>query len=220
MLIKYIIDWKEFFNNEIKKPYFKQMLKNIDNEYKNNICYPTKTDIFRLFRLIEPKNIKVVILGQDPYHGPGQANGIAFSVNNGVKKPPSLVNIFHELKKDLNIDHHASGNLYHWVKKGVFLYNIIGSVVDKISLSHKDIGWNNFSKNLIIYLNNIRNNIIYVLWGNYAKQYSKYIINKNNIIKGAHPSPFSYNLFKDQHFFLKINYLLLKNKKNIIDWKI
>ncbi|WP_374696086.1 uracil-DNA glycosylase [Spiroplasma endosymbiont of Polydrusus formosus] len=220
MLIKCAVGWEEFFDNEIKKPYFKQLLKNIDREYKSKICYPKKTDIFRLFTLIEPKNIKVVIIGQDPYHGPSQANGLAFSVNNGIKNPPSLVNIFHELKKDLEIDHYDSGNLDHWSKNGVFLYNTIGSVVTKTPLSHKNIGWTTFSQNLIIYLNEIRDDIIYVLWGNYAKQYSKYIFNKDNIIKGAHPSPFSYSLFKDQQFFLKINYLLLKNKKKIIDWKM
>ncbi|RUO86457.1 uracil-DNA glycosylase [Spiroplasma endosymbiont of Megaselia nigra] len=220
MWIKYAVGWGEFFDNEIKKPYFKQLLKNIDSEYQNKLCYPAKTDIFRLFTLIEPNDIKVVIIGQDPYHGPGQANGLAFSVNDGIKTPPSLVNIFHELKKDLGVDHYASGNLDHWAKKGVFLYNTIGSVVAKTPLSHKYIGWTNFSQNLIIYLNEIRNDIVYVLWGNYAKQYGEYILNKSNIIKGAHPSPFSYNLFKDQQFFVKINDLLLKNKKNIIDWKM
>lgn len=221
MFIKYKIGWKYFFDEEIKKQYFKQLLKNIINEYKNKRCYPEKINIFRIFSLIEPQNINVIIVGQDPYYNKNQANGLAFSVNNDIKNPPSLINIFNELKKDLGINRYNYSNFDNLVKKeGIFFYNTIGSVIEKLPLSHKNIGWINFSKNLFIYLNKINNNIIYVLWGNYAKKYNKYILNKNNIIEGAHPSPFSYHLFKNKCFFIKINNLLLKNKKKIIDWKM
>ncbi|WP_368486476.1 uracil-DNA glycosylase [Spiroplasma sp. DGKH1] len=220
MWLKYLSEWKPFFEQESKKPYFIKLVSTIQKEYQTKTCYPAQENILALFNTITPSKIKVVIIGQDPYHNKGQANGLSFSVNDGVKLPPSLVNIFKELQKDLNIDHFESGNLIGWVKQGVFLYNTICTVVEKSPLSHKDIGWLEFSTNLLIYLNEIRDDIIYVLWGSYAQNFAPYIKNKDNIIKGAHPSPFSYHLFKDQHFFQQINALLIKNKKKSIDWKM
>lgn len=218
VLTNLAIGWKDFFEAEQQKPYFKKLLASIKTEYEHYKCYPPAQDIFNLFRILNPSDIKVVIIGQDPYHGSGQANGIAFSVNDNIKNPPSLNNIFKELQNDLNIDHFKSGNLVGWVKQGVFLYNTIGTVRAASPLSHKNLGWLEFSVNLINYLNQVNPDIIYVLWGNYAKEYGAYILRKDHIISGAHPSPFSYHLFRDQKMFLKINDLLLKNKKKIIDW--
>lgn len=219
MNFKYLPKWNIFFNIQNKKKYFINLKKQLNKEYTNYICFPKSKNIFILFNLIEPKNIKIVIIGQDPYYKNNQANGIAFSVNKGINIPRTLINIFQELKKDLNISHFFSGDLREWVKQGIFLFNVIWTVRKNKPLSHKNIGWLEFSKNLIIYLNDINNNIIYVLWGKYAKIYSLWIKNKNNIIQGSHPSPLSYYIFKNKHFFIKINKLLRKNKKEMIDWK-
>ncbi len=208
-------DWKSFFEQEFKKEYFNQLLKNIYIEYKNNICFPKKENIFRLFTLIKPKDIKVVILGQDPYHGKNQANGLAFSVNNDIPLPPSLINIFKELFNDLNIKR-TNGDLTSWVKQGVFLYNCISTVKKGIPCSHENLGWKIFTKSLILFLNKINNGIIYILWGKKSQIYSE-IIKSKYVIVSAHPSPFSYSKFSNSKPFSKANnFLKLENKKEII----
>lgn len=217
MDIKFKSGWMEFFTQEMEKPYFKNLINTVEKLYEQQRCFPPKQYIFKIFSLINPKDIKVVILGQDPYHGYNQANGIAFSVNEKVRLPASLQNIFKELYNDLGIDHFSSGNLFGWLRQGVFLYNTVLTVTGSQPNSHRDIGWLIFTNNLMQYLNNFRE-IIYVLWGMQAKKYESLIKNRYNIISSAHPSPFSFKMFQNSKPFSRINDMLCSMNKIAIDW--
>ncbi len=205
-------EWLPFFEKEFKKPYFKKLIINLQQEYGQYNCYPDITDIFKIFELISPSEIKVVILGQDPYHEKNQAHGLAFSVQC-KKIPPSLKNLFKELKNDLNINR-TNGNLLDWVAAGIFLYNCTLTVREHLANSHSALGWKYFTNSLLHYL---KNDIIYLLLGKKAESYIA-LIKSDNIIITAHPSPFSYHLFKNSKPFSKINDILLKNNKVIIKW--
>ena len=207
---------KEKIQEELKKDY---KFLSILNDYKENY-YPSKENIFKSFELIN--NIKVLIIGQDPYHKKGQANGLSFSVNKDIKIPPSLRNIFKELNQEYGYDKPKHGDLSSWSKQGVLLLNSILTVEEGKPSSHKKLGWEDFTDNIIRYISDNEENIVFLLWGNFAK--SKEILideNKHHILKSSHPSPFSVNRgFLGCGHFKKCNeYLKLKNI-NPIDWEI
>ncbi|AXK50705.1 uracil-DNA glycosylase [Spiroplasma alleghenense] len=220
--IKYMDGWSDFFEEIQKKPFFIELIKFLQTEYENETVFPPKEDVFRIFTLVQPWDISVIIIGQDPYHKAGLANGIAFSCKNNQKIPASLRNIFKELKSDLDIDHFANLDLENWVKQGVFLINSIMTVREKKPASHKNIGWEEFTEEVLYFINKKSEKIIYCLWGNFAKRiYNKIRYNFTNkaiAIHSGHPSPFSYHLFKNTNPFSKINEKLSEIGKNPIAW--
>ncbi|WP_338969863.1 uracil-DNA glycosylase [Spiroplasma endosymbiont of Labia minor] len=217
-MMKIDSSWQDFFSQEYKKDYYKKLMKQIEFEYKNKNVFPSHDDLFRLFSLVKSENIKVVIIGQDPYHGINQANGLAFSTNS-FKTPPSLKNIFKELKDDLGVDHSFANSLDGWAKQGIFLMNAIWTVEEKTPLSHESTGWLIFSKNLLNYLLKINSNVIFCLWGNFAKNLYNNLESKSNfVIESGHPSPFSWKYFHNTKPFSKINQILISQNQPIIDW--
>ena len=210
-------DWDKVLSDEYNKDYFKELKKFVDNEYKNNICYPNKSSIFDAFKATPYHKIKVVILGQDPYHGEGEANGLCFSVHNGIKCPPSLRNIFKELKNDLGIER-SNTDLTDWANQGVLLLNTILTVRKDTPLAHKDMGWEIFTDAVIKIIAAKDEKVIFVLWGNYARS-KKGMLAGHYIIESAHPSPLSASRgFFGSKPFSKINDILTKDNKDIIRW--
>jgi len=184
--------WKNLLNNEFEKEYFSGLMDFLMNEYDNHIIYPPKKIIFNAFNNCSFKDIKVVIIGQDPYHGPNQAHGLSFSVADNIKLPPSLRNIFKELHNDLSVEISSSGNLTHWAQQGVFLLNSILTVRKGAPGSHKMKGWEKFTNTVIDLISKRKNNIVFLLWGLYAQKKGLYIDrNKHLVIESTHPSPFS-----------------------------
>ena len=212
-------NWEDFFNKQSKLEYFNTLLDDINNEYIKYKCHPLKDDIFKAFKLVKYEDIKVVIIGQDPYHNDNQAMGLSFSVpNSQTKLPPSLQNIFKELYNDLNINN-TNGDLTPWCNQGVLLINSILSVRHNTPMSHNYMGYDKLMINLLEYLNYTNKPIIYVLWGNNCRKYKKYISNRHYIIESAHPSPLSaYRGFFNSKPFSKINNILKANNQTIIDW--
>lgn len=211
-------DWDSYLKEEIQKPYFQKLLNDVYKEYESFTCYPPLSQIFNTFCLTSYKETKVLILGQDPYHNPNQAMGLAFSVNKGVVLPPSLINIFKELENDLHIKNSASGDLTSWAKSGVLLLNAILSVRKNQPLSHASLGWEKFTDNVISLLNDKEEPMVFVLWGSYARSKKKLITNNRHfIIENVHPSPLSaYRGFFGSKPFSKINaFLKLTNQKMI-----
>ena len=215
-------DWDTVLDQEFKKDYFYNLLKFVQGEYARKTIYPSKKEVFKAFRYTPYKNVKVVILGQDPYHGEGQAEGLSFSVPKGIKKPPSLVNIFKELETDLGCKMPVSGSLVPWAKQGVLLLNTVLTVIKDQAASHKDIGWEVFTDEVIKKINEKEEPVVFILWGSYARSKKKYITNKHHlIIESAHPSPLSaYNGFFGSKPFSKTNEFLIKNNFTPIDWQI
>lgn len=212
-------NWLLFFEKEKEKSYFSPLLEQLEFEYKNHKCYPPQTLIFDAFKYCDPEEIKVVILGQDPYHSLGQANGLAFSVNDGVKFPPSLKNIFKELESDLNVRPRLTGNLEDWAKQGVFLLNNVLTVREGQPDSHKNLGWDQFTLNVIEYLNEINPFLVFILWGSKAISKEEIISERHHIIKSAHPSPLSaYRGFFGSKPFSKTNEILLQKRGTTIHW--
>ena len=212
-------DWDEVLKDEINKEYFKELLKNVNVLYEKKVIFPPKEDVFNAFRL-SYKDVKVVILGQDPYHGIGEAHGFAFSTLN-TKLPPSLKNIYKELYDDLGIQKdYSNGNLFPWVKQGVMLLNTGLTVEKDKPNSHKDLGWHTFTDAVIQKLNEREDPIVFILWGNNARAKKQYITNKRHlVIESAHPSPFSArNGFFGSKPFSKTNEFLEKNGKSKIRW--
>lgn len=211
--------WDEILKAEIEKDYFLKMLKQLEIEYQNNIVFPQKEEIFNAFRLTDYDNLKVVILGQDPYHGEGEAEGLAFSVKENIKRPPSLRNIFKEIKNDLNIDR-ENNSLKDWASQGVLLLNAILTVQKDTPLSHKHLGWELFTDEVIKTIDKKDTPVVFILWGNYAKSKKTLITNKKHyIIEGSHPSPFSANRgFFGTKPFSKTNEFLEKNNIEGIRW--
>lgn len=212
-------DWDEILKDEINKDYFKELLKNVNVLYQEKVIFPPKKDVFNAFRL-SYKDVKVVILGQDPYHGVGEAHGFAFSTLN-TKLPPSLKNIYKELYDDLGIQKdYTNGNLFSWVKQGVMLLNTGLTVEKDKPNSHKDLGWHKFTDAVIQKLNEREDPIVFILWGNNAREKKQYITNSRHlIIESAHPSPFSArNGFFGSKPFSKTNDFLEKNGKSKIKW--
>ena len=214
--------WDELLSDEYKKEYFEELLEFVKNEYKTKTIYPKQNEVFNAFRYTDYDDLKVVILGQDPYHGPNQAEGLSFSVSNEVLKPPSLKNIFKELESDLGIQFPKHNSLKPWARQGVLLLNAVLTVEEHKPTSHKDKGWETFTNDIIKILNDRKDPIVFILWGSYAREKKKLITNKNHyIIESAHPSPFSArNGFFGSKPFSKTNEFLKKNNKKEINWSI
>lgn len=211
--------WKKHLAPEFEKPYFKELTDFVRTEYKTKRVYPPPKDIFRAFDLTPFDKVKVVILGQDPYHGPNQANGLCFAVHEGVRTPPSLQNIFKELESDLGrpVDHNP--DLSRWAKQGVLLLNATLTVEASKAGSHQHKGWEEFTDAAIRALDRERNRLVFILWGNYAKQKGAHIdFSKHHIIESAHPSPFSADKFFGSKPFSKTNDYLMEHGEAPIDW--
>lgn len=215
-------EWDKILKEEFSKEYFKKLIEYIQKEYKEKVIYPKQTDVFNAFRYTDFKDVKVVILGQDPYHGPNQAEGLSFSVKDEVQKPPSLKNIFIELENDLKIPFPEHNSLKPWSKEGVLLLNAVLTVEEHKPTSHKDLGWEIFTDDIIKIINKKNTPVVFILWGAYARK-KKYLITNpiHLIIESAHPSPFSaYNGFFESKPFSKTNAFLKKNGIKEIDWRI
>lgn len=185
-------DWKQFLEEEFKKDYFKNLSGFLEKEYKYNTVYPKKENIYNAFLLTPYSEVKIVIIGQDPYHGENQAHGLAFSVLKGQKIPPSLRNIYKELNRDLNLPIPTHGNLESWAKNGVLLLNTVMTVIEGKPNSHKGKGWEVFTDDVIRYLNCREKPMVFFLWGADAQKKESLITNKNHLIlKSVHPSPLS-----------------------------
>lgn len=206
-------NWDKILSEEKEKDYFKKLIFFLNNENKTKTIYPKKEDLFKALKYTDYEDVKVVILGQDPYHGEGEANGLCFSVNNGIRIPPSLRNIFKELKEDLNVDR-TNTDLIDWAKQGVLLLNTVLTVEKDKPFSHRNKGWEIFTDSIISKLNEREEMIIFVLWGSAAREKKRLITNKiHKIVESTHPSPFSYDKgFKGSKPFTKINNYLNKDK--------
>ena len=211
--------WDIILKDEISKDYFKKLGIFVKKEYKTKTVFPPYENIFDALRFTDYDDVKVVILGQDPYHGLGEAHGLSFSVHNGIKIPPSLLNIFKELKSDLGISR-TNTDLTDWAKQGVLLLNSIMTVVKDTPLSHKDKGWEIFTDDIIKYLNERQRPVIFVLWGNFARSKKKLITNsRHKIIESAHPSPLSASRgFFGTKPFSRINNYLTDLGMEKINW--
>jgi uracil-DNA glycosylase len=213
--------WKPHLKNEFEKTYFKNLVGFVKEEYKNYRCFPPGGEIFNAFNHCTFDEVKVVIIGQDPYHGPGQANGLCFSVKDTVTHPPSLINIFKEIENDLGVMYPSSGDLSRWAKQGVLLLNATLTVRAHQAGSHQKQGWETFTDAVIQIINSKKENIVFLLWGGYAKQKVKLIDKtKHEILTSGHPSPLSANRgywFGNKHFS-KTNELLNKFSKETIEW--
>lgn len=214
-------NWKNILKDEFEKPYFESLISFVKTEYKNHNCYPKGSDIFNAFEFCPYDETKVVILGQDPYHGPGQAHGLSFSVPKGISIPPSLSNIYKELKDDLNVQPPDHGNLEAWARQGVLLLNATLTVRAHEAGSHQNKGWEVFTDEVIRKLSQGKEGIVFLLWGGFAKKKSKLIDStKHHILTSGHPSPLSANRgywFGNKHFS-KTNRLLKDQGSNPIHW--
>ena len=213
--------WEEIFNNYPKIDELNNMIKEIDEQRLTKTIYPPKEQVFRVFDL-PLKDIKVVILGQDPYHNPGQACGLSFSVNDGVPLSKSLINIYKELHDDLGIKPAKTGNLESWFKQGVFLLNAVLTVEKNSPASHSKLGWENFTDYIIENISEKNENVVFVLWGAYARSKNKLIDpSKHKIIESAHPSPLSaYRGFFGSKVFSQINSYLAENDRETINFEL
>lgn len=213
--------WKEVLQEEFSKPYFEQLVLFVKREYSENICYPKGQQIFSAFNHCPLPEVKVVIIGQDPYYGEGQANGLCFSVHDGIPHPPSLVNIFRELNTDLGVPYPLSGNLERWASQGVLLLNATLTVRANSAGSHQKQGWETFTDAVIRAVSAHCNHVVFMLWGGYAKEKAKLIDPaKHCILTAGHPSPLSANRgywFGNKHFS-QANAYLKANGKNEIIW--
>lgn len=214
--------WKGVLKNEFEKDYFIKLTEFIKNEYATKVIYPPQSQIFSAFDYTSFHDVKVVIIGQDPYHGEGQANGLSFSVANDVKIPPSLRNIYKELKTDLGIEESVSGNLESWAKQGVLLLNATLTVEASNAGSHQKKGWEEFTDTVIKLLSEEKQNIVFILWGSYAqKKGVKIDRTKHLVIETAHPSPLgAYRGFWESKPFSKTNEYLKSKNIQEINWKI
>ena len=216
--------WQALLRQELQKPYLAQLEQRLDNAYETGTVYPPRQELFSAFALTPPQAVRVVILGQDPYHEPGQANGLAFSVKPGVKLPPSLQNIYKELQADLGVPVSRNGDLRAWAEQGVFLLNTVLSVQAHAANSHKDFGWQRFTDAVISSLGTLEQPIAFVLWGAQAQKKAALIQSSpypRLILQSAHPSPLSaYRGFFGSRPFSQINCFLLAHTQNAIDWKI
>lgn len=217
-----MITFNELINEEKEKEYFKELNDFLEYEYSNKTIFPKKENIFNSLKFTDYEDVKVVILGQDPYHGEGEAHGLSFSVMPDIKVPPSLKNIYKELSSDLGTYIPNNGYLIKWANQGILLLNSVLTVEKDKPGSHRNKGWETFTDTIISKLNERDNPIVFVLWGNYAKEKEKYITNtKHLILKSAHPSPFSArNGFFGCKHFSKINEFLESNKQKKIDFQI
>ena len=220
MNLNLIPSWQTILSDEIEKPYFHELINTVDQEYQNSVCFPPKELIFSAFNNCSFENIKVVIIGQDPYHGDGEANGLSFSVNDSVRIPPSLRNIFREINTDLDsIFMPTSGNLESWAKQGVLLLNASLSVRKDNPNSHKHLKWNLFTDAVIQKISEEKENLVFMLWGSFAqKKGAKINREKHFVLESGHPSPMSANQgkwFGNKHFSQANLYLEQKGLEKI-----
>ncbi len=213
--------WKPYLEKEFSKPYFNDLANFVKLEYKSQTCFPPGNQIFNAFNHCHFDNVKVVIIGQDPYHGPGQANGLCFSVNDGINHPPSLINIFKEIETDLGISYPESGNLMRWADQGVLLLNATLTVRAHQAGSHQKKGWETFTDAIIRIISENKQGIVFLLWGGYAKQKTRLInSSEHKVLTSGHPSPLSANRgywFGNKHFS-KANFLLEQVSQTPIQW--
>ena len=215
--------WKEVLADEFKKPYFKQIAEHLKTEKKQGkTIYPPGSQIFHAFEATPFDEVKVVVLGQDPYHGPKQAHGLSFSVQKGVPPPPSLINIFKELHEDVGVPIPKHGHLEKWAKQGVLLLNASLTVRAAEPMSHSKLGWEKFTNTVIEKVSELKEHVVFVLWGKFAQEKQALIDTKKHyIIKSAHPSPLSAkNGFFGSKPFSKINTYLMKHGIDPIDWAL
>lgn len=214
--------WDFYLKEEFEQPYFKELLSFIEEEYKEKTVYPPKNEVFNAFRYTKYEDLKVVILGQDPYHGEKEAQGLSFSVNNAIKRPPSLQNIFKELETDLSIKISDKNSLVPWAEQGVLLLNSVLTVIKDHPASHQKRGWETFTDHVIQIINEKEDPVVFILWGNYARSKKNLITNKKHyIIESPHPSPFSaYNGFFGSRPFSKTNTFLMNHQREPINWQI
>lgn len=213
--------WKQHLEGEFTKPYFAQLTESVRNEYRNSLCFPPGKLVFNAFNLCPFDRVKVVILGQDPYHEQGQAMGLSFSVPEGIMLPPSLQNIYKEIQNDLGKPIPASGDLTRWAKQGVLLLNATLTVRAHIANSHQTLGWANFTDAAIEALNAHRKHVVFMLWGGFARSKKRLIdANRHCIIESVHPSPLSANRggWFGQHQFSRCNAYLKQQGLDEIDW--
>lgn len=216
------MNWKAFIEEEKEFLYFSNLLEYIKKEREGKTVFPSEENVFKAFELTPFENVKCVIVGQDPYYNKDQANGLAFSVNKGVKLPPSLINIYKEANEDVGIDIPSHGDLTSWAKEGVFLLNTILTVEEGKPLSYKNKGWEKFTLKVLKELNKDDNPKVFILWGKEAINLKKILTNKNHLILEApHPSPLSsYRGFFGSKPFSKTNEFLKQNNREIINWNI
>ncbi|HUD20319.1 MAG TPA: uracil-DNA glycosylase [Patescibacteria group bacterium] len=211
--------WKKALAIEFDKPYWKSLTTAVKKQYTKTTVYPAPGNIFRAFDLTPLDKVKVVIIGQDPYHGKNQANGLSFSVNKGIDLPPSLQNIYKEIQNDLKITPLPSGDLSRWAGQGVLMLNSVLTVLAGSPASHAGIGWEAFTDATIQTLNANREHVVYMLWGRYAQNKGVVIDReKNLVLTSAHPSPYSVTYFYGNHHFSRCNAYLVKNGMTPIDW--
>ncbi len=214
-------DWDEILEEEFKKEYLVRLLNNLDSEYKREVVLPSQDKVFRAFRRTSYSDANILILGQDPYHNIGQANGYAFSVNSGVALPPSLQNIFKELKMEYPDFGYEDGDLTHWARQGVLLLNSILTVRESQPSSHRGMGWERFTDSVISKLSDRNRPMVFILWGNYAKKKRTLIHEERHLVlTGVHPSPLSASRgFFNGNYFLDANEFL-KAQDVSIDWNL
>ncbi|MDR1562051.1 MAG: uracil-DNA glycosylase [Dysgonamonadaceae bacterium] len=220
MDVKIERSWKEQLAAEFEKPYFKTLTDFVRSEYATNKIYPKGSEIFNAFEKTAFDSVKVVIIGQDPYHEPGQAHGLCFSVNDGVRLPPSLVNIYKELNEDLGITPRTSGNLERWAKQGVLMLNATLTVRAHHAGSHQNRGWEEFTDAVIHKIAEDKQDIVFILWGSYAQRKGAFINPSHHlVIKSAHPSPLSvYRGFFGSRPFSKANEYLIQTGQTPVEW--
>jgi uracil-DNA glycosylase len=221
MLVKIHKSWQTVLSNEFEKTFFEQLISFVKEEYNSKTCFPKETEIFAAFDHCPFDKVKVVIIGQDPYHGFGQANGLCFSVNDGIAFPPSLVNILKEIQTDVQVLFPKSGNLERWADQGVLLLNATLTVKESEAGSHQNKGWEKFTDAIIQKISDEKENIVFLLWGGFAKKKgAKIDRNKHHVLEAGHPSPLSANRglwFGNKHFS-KTNAYLQSLGKETIDW--
>ncbi len=218
-MIKITKNWANLLKDEFEKPYFKKIQEFLEKEYQRYDVYPSMDNIFNALNLVKYDDVKVVILGQDPYHEPGQAHGLSFSVLDGVALPPSLVNIYKEIEDDLGIKCEKTGNLTRWAKQGVLLLNTTLTVRRGQANSHSEIGWKIFTNEIIKVLSKREKPIVFMLWGSHAQSFAPEIEKQHLVLKAPHPSPLSsYRGFFGCKHFSKANNFLISNGSTPIDW--
>ncbi len=222
-MVSFNNDWDELMKDEFTKDYYLKLRQILINEYRTQKIFPGMYDIYNAMKLTSYNDVKCVIIGQDPYHGEGQAHGLSFSVRKGIAPPPSLINIFKEIRDDIGIDNLGGhGELTKWANEGVLLLNSVLTVRANQARSHRGLGWENFTTNVIRLLNQREKPMVFMLWGGDAKAKQQFITNpKHLVLKSAHPSPLSaYNGFFGCRHFSKANEFLRANAMEEIDWSI
>lgn len=221
-LVNILPSWRNALLQEFESPYFDQLVVSLKNILSSGtIVYPPRQLIFKAYNQVEPHDIRVVILGQDPYHNPDEAMGLSFSVPKGIKIPPSLKNIYKELSEDLGCITPNHGDLSQWANQGVFLLNAFLTVEKNKAASHRNIGWDQFTDASIRYLSDHFQHIVFMLWGNFAKNKKPLIDGSRHLIlEAAHPSPLARNAFSGCSHFSKANNYLIKHGRQAIDWQI